>query len=55
VDRVLGTLEAIPWERRGIILAVAFESLRIAAAAAHLLEDIAPQSGFASFDSIEAC
>jgi hypothetical protein len=53
VDRVLGTLEAIPWERRGIILAV--ESLRIAAAAAHLLEDIAPQSGFASFDSIEAC
>jgi hypothetical protein len=53
VDRVLGTLEAIPWARRGIILAVAFASLRIAAAA-HLLEDIAPQSRFASFDSIEA-
>ena len=45
VERVLGVLEAIPWERRGIYLAIAFESLRFSAAAAHLLEDFDPTTG----------
>ncbi len=45
VDRVLRILEAIPWERRGIFLAVAFESLRFSSAAAHLLEDYDVKTG----------
>jgi hypothetical protein len=35
----------IPWERRGIFLAIAFESLRFSAAAAHLLEDYDAETG----------
>ncbi len=45
VERVLKVLEAIPWERRGIFLAVAFESLRFSAGAAHLLEDYDTKTG----------
>ena len=39
MDRVLRILEAIPWESRGLFLAIAFESLRFSEASAHLLED----------------
>jgi hypothetical protein len=39
VERVLGVLERIPWERRGIFLAIAFESIRFGTACATLLED----------------
>lgn len=45
VDRVLKILDAIPWDRRGIFLANAFESVRFGAAAAALLEDYDPKSG----------
>ena len=45
VERVMRILEAIPWERWGVYLAVAFESLRFSAAAAHLLEDYDPKTG----------
>jgi hypothetical protein len=42
---VLSIPDAIPWERLGIFLAVAFESLRFSAAAAHLLEDYDSKTG----------
>lgn len=45
VDRVLRVLEAIPWPRRGIFLAIAFESVRFGTACAALLEDYDPATG----------
>lgn len=42
VERVLAVLERIPWERRGIFLAIAFESVRFGTACATLLEDWDP-------------
>ena len=39
MDRVLALLEAIPWEKRGLWLAIAFESVRFSEAVAHTLED----------------
>lgn len=39
MDRVLALLEAIPWEKRGLWLAIAFESVRFSEAAAHTLDD----------------
>lgn len=44
VERVLGVLERIPWERRGIFLAIAFESVRFGTACATLLEDFDPST-----------
>jgi len=39
LERVGALLQAIPWDRRGLFLAIAFESLRFSEAVAHTLED----------------
>ena len=38
-ERLLRILAAIPWERRGVFLVIAFEQLRVSEAVAATLED----------------
>jgi hypothetical protein len=39
MGRVIALLDAIPWEKRGLWLAIAFESVRFSEAVAHTLDD----------------
>jgi len=39
MERVIALLDAIPWGKRGLWLAIAFESVRFSEAVAHTLED----------------
>ena len=45
LDRVQAILDAIPWERRGVYLAIAFESVRFSAASTATLDDFDPATG----------